>query len=107
MAFPVRIYKKHPDEGGKVRRIITTKMLDKRLDALIQSGERYSTAHIPAEGKCPECKTMFWISQKGQKYCSRRFPPHCGRIAEGRNSVVRSRGVRAAKKKQKTKEAIA
>lgn len=32
MIHPVRIYKKHPDEGGRVRKVISSKTLQRRSD---------------------------------------------------------------------------
>ena len=104
MAFPVKVYKKHPDEGGKVRRIISTRMLEKRSDLslaiALKSGE-FTASFIPEKLKCPECGRTFVKVTRGQKYCSKNQIPYCQQKAHKRKHAERQRGYRVAKKKEK------
>ena len=102
MAFPVKVYKKHPDQGGRVVRVISTKKLDERSDmALRLNTGDYSSTYIPEEKKCPECGVWFWKESRSQEYCSRSIPPYCSRKAYERNQKKNGRKFRAKAKKRK------
>ncbi|MCH7650683.1 MAG: hypothetical protein IIA63_05920 [Nitrospinae bacterium] len=73
MAHPVTVYDGHPDQGGRVVKVITSAMLEKRSDAALAlqtTSAGYSNSFIPTERKCKPCGTVFWAALRGKKYCS-------------------------------------
>lgn len=71
MFYPVKVYRKHPKEGGKVRRIISSKTLKKRSDSIIILEATQELCGKPVKMTyCDACGKRFPTQSDVTKYCS-------------------------------------
>jgi len=87
MTFPVKVY----GRNGKLKKIITSEMLEKRADA-----DLHRANAVPREVECGVCGTVFWTAIKGRKYCH----DDCTRKAYTLGQARRGRERRAQLKKE-------
>ena len=95
MAYPVKIFK----PNGKLKRIITSAMLEKRADAGLAfqiTSAGFSASFVPIERKCKHCGKNFWAAIKGKKYCSKECSGKAFKINARRSAKLKKAAVPSA-----------
>jgi len=101
MAFPVRVYKKHPAEGGKIRKVITSKQLWKRFDEKVKLEASAELSTRPAKLKnCKACGNTFMTQDERYLYC----PKGCALAVKKEQDRASSRRRREREKEKKLKK---
>jgi len=98
MFYPVKVYKKHPNAGGKVKRVISSKALAKRSDSMGTFSPSIESTGEPTKKEfCKTCGKRFPRQWKISKYCSTGCAAAMKKIRDRKNGKQRRKTLREKK----------